>query len=140
MPPTQQASKVNGHMMFTPHQSPFIDLLLITISAINATLRKRQQGELYLGADREFTVGELALVFTVLLSQAVDHDLNPHQRFQTTESVHYIPCELHMDNRYGCLKKILHHSEKLVKNWLKGLKSAPSNVQVGNEGNDFLGN
>lgn len=78
MPPTQQASKVNGHMMFTPHQGPFIDLLLTTISAINATLKKRQQGGLYLGADREFTVGELALVFTILLSQAVDHDLNPH--------------------------------------------------------------
>ncbi|KAL2310477.1 hypothetical protein Nmel_002131 [Mimus melanotis] len=81
MPPTQQASKVNGHMMFTPHQNPFIDLLLTTISVINAALKKRQQGALYLRADREFTVGELALVFTTLFSQAMDHDLShPHSK------------------------------------------------------------
>lgn len=81
MPPTQQASKVNDHMMFTPHQNPFIDLLLTTISVINAALKKRQQGALYLGAGRELTVGDLALVFTILFSQAVDHDLgHPHSK------------------------------------------------------------
>lgn len=81
MPPTRQASKVNDHMMFTPHQNPFIDLLLTTISVINATLKKRQQGALYLGADREFAVGEVALLFTVLFSQAVDRDLShPHSK------------------------------------------------------------
>lgn len=51
MPPTQQASKVNDHMMFTPHQNPFIDLLLTTITVIHAVYKKRQQEALYLGAD-----------------------------------------------------------------------------------------
>lgn len=51
MPPTQQASKVNDHMMFTPHQNPFIDLLLTTITVIHAIFKKRQQEVFYLGED-----------------------------------------------------------------------------------------
>lgn len=76
MPPTQQASKVNDHMMFTPHQNPFIDLLLTTITVIRATFKKRQQEVLYLGADGGVTVGELGLFVIILFNQAVKHDLN----------------------------------------------------------------
>lgn len=76
MPPTQQASKVNDHMMFTSHQNPFIDLLLTTITVIYAVYKKRQQEALYLGADGGVSVGELGLFFTILFNQAVKHNLN----------------------------------------------------------------
>lgn len=76
MPPTQQASKVNNHMMFTPHQNPFIDFLLTTVTVIRATFRKRQQEALSLGADRRVTVGELGLFFIILFNKAVEYDLD----------------------------------------------------------------
>lgn len=76
MPPTQQASKVNDHMMFTPHQNPFIDLLLTTITVIHATFKKRQQEGPYLGVDRGVTVEQLGLFFC-LFNQAAKHDLSP---------------------------------------------------------------
>jgi len=74
MPPTQHASKVKDHMMFTPHQNPFIDLLLTTITVIHATFHKRQQEVLYLGADGGVTVGELGRF--LLFNQAVKHNLD----------------------------------------------------------------
>lgn len=63
-------------MMFTPHQNPFIDLLLTTITVIHAPFMKRQQEALYLGADGGVTLGELGLFFTILFKQTVKHDLN----------------------------------------------------------------
>lgn len=76
MPPTQQASKVNDHMMFTPHQNPFIDLLLTTITVIHAIFKKRQQEVFYLfGRGWGVTVGELCLFFRILFHQAAKRDL-----------------------------------------------------------------
>lgn len=40
MPPTRQASKLEDHMMFIPHQDPFIDVLLTAATVIYALLKK----------------------------------------------------------------------------------------------------
>lgn len=107
MPPTQQASKMNDHMMFTPHQNPFIDLLLTTVTVVHATFEKAAKSLLHLGGDRVVTVGELRLFFRIVFHQAVKRGLK-HANFEVynhRKTLITYPGYTEIDNRHGCLRK-----------------------------------